>query len=68
MTFTVQWTAANGVVSVARTTALGAYREAERVTKLGVRNVRVRLPDGSLIRLEDFQHSFEQMHIAPDRG
>lgn len=68
MTFTVQWTAANGVVSIARTTALGAYREAERVTKMGMRNVRIRQPDGDLIRLEDFRYPFEQMQIAPDRG
>ncbi|QDI81681.1 hypothetical protein E8E01_15135 [Methylorubrum populi] len=68
MTFTVQWTAATGVVSIARTTALGAYREAERVTQMGMRNVRIRLPGGDLIRLEDFQYPFEQMQIAPDRG
>ena len=34
MAFTVQWTTSKGCVSVVRLTALSAYQEAERVTKL----------------------------------
>ena len=61
MTFSVQWTTSEGVVSVARGTALGAYLEAERVTKLGVPDVRICLPNGDLIELADFRHSLEQI-------
>ncbi|WHQ70042.1 hypothetical protein [Methylorubrum extorquens] len=59
MTFSVQWTTVNGVVSIAQTTALGAYRQAERATQSGMRNVRIRSPDGDLIKLADFRHPFD---------
>ncbi|ACS41722.1 hypothetical protein [Methylorubrum extorquens] len=60
MTFSVQWTTSEGVVSMVRETALGAYLEAERVTKLGVQNVRIGLPNGNLVELADFRYLFEQ--------
>ena len=59
MTFSVQWTIPEGVVSVARGTALGAYLEAERVAKLGVRTVWIWLPSGDLIELADFRRPFD---------
>lgn len=52
----MQWTATEGVVSVARETALGAYLEAERVSNSGVRNVRICLPNGNLVGLADFRY------------
>lgn len=54
MAFTVQWTTCEGQLSVVRPTTLSAYLEAERLTKLGMRNVSVRLPNGELIDWETF--------------
>jgi hypothetical protein len=55
MTFTVEWMSSEGRVSVVLPTALGAYQEAERVTKLGMRDVSVRLPNGDLIDWQTFR-------------
>ncbi|CAO4134742.1 hypothetical protein [Methylorubrum extorquens] len=67
MTFSVQWTTMYGVVSIAQSTALGAYRQAERATQLGMRNVRIRFPDGNLVKVEDFRHPFDDAQ-SPDQG
>ncbi|UGB26176.1 hypothetical protein LPC10_00585 [Methylorubrum sp. B1-46] len=56
MAFTVQWTTSKGCVSVVRLTALSAYQEAERVTKLGMRNVGIRLSNGELIDWRTFSN------------
>ncbi|MBB5765322.1 hypothetical protein ACIQW5_27570 [Methylorubrum thiocyanatum] len=63
MAFAVQWTSSLGTVSLAQATAQGAYRQAERVTMLGMKNVRIRLPNGELVTLADFQEAF-----APPRS
>ena len=49
MIFTVEWITPEGRVSVTLPTALGAYQEAERVIKLGMQAVSVRLPSGEVI-------------------
>lgn len=55
MTFTVDWMSSEGRVSVVLPTVLDAYQEAERVTKLGMRDVSVRLPNGDLIDWQTFR-------------
>ncbi|CAO4184590.1 hypothetical protein [Methylorubrum extorquens] len=67
MTFSVQWTTINGVVSIAQSTALGAYRQAERATQLGMRNVRIRSPVGDLIKLADFRHPLGEVRMDDNR-
>ncbi|CAO4195241.1 hypothetical protein [Methylorubrum extorquens] len=59
MTFTVQWNTSAGVVSVAYVTVRSAYRQAERVTKAGMKHVAIRLPDGKLVEMADFRRPFE---------
>lgn len=49
MTFTVEWMTPEGRVSMKLPTALGAYQEAERVTKLDMQDVSIRLPSGEVI-------------------
>ncbi|MEG9500322.1 MAG: hypothetical protein MIN69_00350 [Methylorubrum extorquens] len=68
MTFSVQWTTTYGVVSIAQTTALGAYRQAERATQLGMRNVKIRHPNGNLIGLADFRHYLEKTQTDQVQG
>lgn len=66
MTFTVEWMTSAGRVSMTLPTALGAYQEAERVTKLGMRDVSVRLPNGDLIDWETFSGRSNSSNQAPD--
>jgi hypothetical protein len=54
MCFTVEWTTPEGPVSAVVPTARGAYQEAERVTKLGMRDVRIRFPNGDHIDWQTF--------------
>lgn len=63
MTFAVQWTSPLGTVSLAQATAQGAYRQAERVTMLGMKNVKIRLPNGDLTTLTDFQEAFAPLRF-----
>ena len=66
MTFTVEWMTPEGRVSAVLPTAFSAYQEAERVTKLGMRDVSVRLPNGDLIDWETFIGRSNGSNQAPD--
>jgi len=46
MVFAVQWTAREGLFSVARRTLQGALLEVERVAATGAKNVQIHPPGG----------------------
>lgn len=67
MCFRVEWTTPEGPVSLVVPTARGAYQEAERVTKLGMRDVRVRLPNGDHIDWYTFSGRSSTSNQKSDR-